>query len=222
MIEALRLALQILTGMLPTQNFRGCRYRNYFPRSMLSERRKNDPPKARHDRPGTRYPSISSGTVYLSVVDRSGNACSFINSNYSGFGTGIVPRIWLYSANRGHNYSTHPDHPNFWSRASGPITLLFRLWLLARTGHCMPPTALWAALCSPRDISRFSLRWLSRARPTICPRPAALLHRCGRVRRACRRSEYGMPVQVFEALERMGHPVYWYPASSARSSGGDR
>ncbi len=52
-------------------------------------------------------------TVYVSVVDRDGNACSFINSIFQSFGSGIVsPDDGIVLHNRGLSFSLQPEHPN--------------------------------------------------------------------------------------------------------------
>mgnify|MGYP002040580939 FL=1 len=53
------------------------------------------------------------GTVYLTAADRNGMMVSFIQSNYMGFGSGVVvPGTGVSLQNRGHCFSTLPDHPN--------------------------------------------------------------------------------------------------------------
>jgi gamma-glutamyltranspeptidase/glutathione hydrolase len=53
------------------------------------------------------------GTVYLSAADASGMMVSFIQSNYSGFGSGVVvPGTGIHLQNRGLGFTLQPGHAN--------------------------------------------------------------------------------------------------------------
>jgi gamma-glutamyltranspeptidase/glutathione hydrolase len=53
------------------------------------------------------------GTIYLTAADERGMMVSFIQSNYMGFGSGVVVPGWgLSLQNRGHCFTLQADHPN--------------------------------------------------------------------------------------------------------------
>lgn len=53
------------------------------------------------------------GTVYLTTADKNGMMVSYIQSNFSGFGSGIVvPNTGISLQNRAAGFSLEPDHPN--------------------------------------------------------------------------------------------------------------
>jgi gamma-glutamyltranspeptidase/glutathione hydrolase len=52
-------------------------------------------------------------TIYLSTIDKDGNIVSLIQSNYSGYGTGMVaPGLGFSFHNRGAGFSLTPGQPN--------------------------------------------------------------------------------------------------------------
>ena len=64
----------------------------------------------------TPYPGKPSkgGTVYLATADSEGNMVSYIQSNYMGFGSGlVVPGTGISLQNRGSNFSLNPLDDNF-------------------------------------------------------------------------------------------------------------
>lgn len=53
------------------------------------------------------------GTIYLTTADEAGMMVSLIQSNYMGFGSGIViPGTGIAMQNRGHGFVLDPAHPN--------------------------------------------------------------------------------------------------------------
>lgn len=61
-------------------------------------------------------------TIYISVVDRDRRAVSFINSVFSGFGSGLVtPKFGIALQNRGSGFTLEAGHPNEIGPAKRPF-----------------------------------------------------------------------------------------------------
>lgn len=161
-------------------------------------------------------PTSSSDTVYLSTVDADGNACSFINSNYMGFGTGIVPAGWGFSLqNRGLGFSLDPSHPNALAPGKRPYhTIIPAMLTVDADQSASVPNVLYASFgvmggyMQPQGHMQVVVSLVDDA---IDPQSALDLPRfCiedgaagGRVA-----LEEGIPVEVQAELSSMGHVGY--------------
>ena len=85
----------------------------------------------RRDHAGQAVPGVPpSGTVYLTTADASGMMVSYIQSNYMGFGSGVVvPGTGISMQNRGSAFSLQSGHPNLVGGGKRPFHTIIPAFL---------------------------------------------------------------------------------------------
>jgi gamma-glutamyltranspeptidase/glutathione hydrolase len=207
MIEAMRLAFadarhyiaDDATNPAPIHELLSDRYTRER-RALIQRDRAMQPPSFGR-------PFAGSDTVYLSAADGDGNACSFINSLYMGFGTGIVARgTGVFLQNRGALFSLEEGHPNELAPGKRPYHTIIpamalkdgALWasfgvmggFMQPQGHVQVLSAMLDDALNPQEALNRP-RWL--LAEGTADSPLYL--------------EDGIPLRVMSALADMGHPV---------------
>ncbi len=110
-IEAIRIAFADLQAHVADPEHMRVTAAQLTDRAYLRERsRLIDPRRIGQHGPGQ---PPSGGTVYLCAADAQGRMISYIQSNYRGFGSGVVvPGTGIAMHNRGSGFVTTPGHPN--------------------------------------------------------------------------------------------------------------
>ncbi|MCK6626400.1 MAG: gamma-glutamyltransferase family protein [Anaerolineae bacterium] len=115
--------------------------------AYLAARRALIGPRARLPEPGEPF---RGGTVYLCAADRDGMMVSYIQSNYGGFGSGlVVPGTGIALHNRGACFTLEPGHPNEAAGGHRPFHTIIPAFL-TRGGQPVGPFGVMGGHMQPQ------------------------------------------------------------------------
>lgn len=167
-----------------------------------------DPQRAGSYPPG--QPS-SGGTVYLCAADAQGRMVSFIQSNFKGFGSGVVvPGTGIALHNRGMGFVTTPGHPNQVAGGKRPMHSIIPAFML-RNGQPHMAFGVMGGNMQAQGHLQMTLREaVEGLNPQACSdAPRWRINDVGALT-----LEHTVPAAVVEGLRALGHAPEIAPPNS--------
>lgn len=154
------------------------------------------------------YDLPKGGTVYLAAADEEGNMISYIQSNYMGFGSGIViPETGISLQNRGHDFSLEETHPNVLKPGKRTYHTIIP-GFLSKNGQAVGPFGVMGGYMQPQghfQVVTNTVDYLLNPQATLdMPRWQWMKGKSVHV-------EPEFPNYLVQALARKGHEVHVTP-----------
>jgi len=157
-----------------------------------------------------------SSTVYLATGDAAGMQCSFIQSNFEGFGSGmVVPGTGIALQNRGRGFSLDPNHPNCIGPNKRPFHTIIPGFL--EQGGLRTPFGVMGGPMQPQGHLQVLCRLLFAHQNPQSALDAPRWKLIGGKKVAI---EPGFSHSVYDMLEKMGHELELAKSKTVAFGGG--
>lgn len=144
------------------------------------------------------------GTVYLCTADGEGNMVSYIQSNYDGFGSGVVvPGTGIALQNRGNNFTLDESHPNVLRPGKRPYHTIIP-GFLTRDGEAVGPFGVMGGFMQPQGHLQVVVRTVDQH---FHPQAALDAPRWRWDQGRTVWLEHRTPARVIDGLKERGHEV---------------
>lgn len=158
----------------------------------------------------------SGGTVYLCTADAEGTMVSYIQSNYMGFGSGVVvPDTGVALNNRGVCASLEDGHPNILHPKKRPYNTIIP-GFMTKDGEAVGPFGVMGAFMQPQGHLQVVMNML---RFGMTPQEALDAPRWQYISGRRVSCEAGLSANTAQSLARMGHDVVMSPSSMSFGRG---
>jgi gamma-glutamyltranspeptidase / glutathione hydrolase len=146
-------------------------------------------------------PPMNPSTIYISVVDKDRNACSFINSIAHSFGSAIVSnKTGILLQNRGGGFRVQPGHPNCIAPGKRPLHTIIPS-LVTKAGRAVMPFGVMGGQYQPVG----QVHVLTNLLDYGCDVQEAIDMPRGLHYENVYQLEDGVPADIVEGLRKLGH-----------------